>query len=297
MIQQGYILDWSGFIFRAYHGLTELTDAQGRNINALYWFIRMIIRLMSERPDYFIICRDSPKPTLRKQDFQAYKAHRPSLDDNFKWQISQIKNCITKLQIPSRELAWYEADDLIASIVHHQSASDIHMTIVSGDKDLKQLISSRVTHYDHMKSLKTDPIRFFQEYGFQPQQLLDYLAILGDSSDNIPGVIGIWDKGAQSLIQQYGDLDTIYAHLDHISLGLKNKLIEGKESAYQSKNLVRLYHTPSQEIPNLTDCPMQPNYDQMLQVLVWEYQMNSLIKAIHDLKKTFSTPKQPSLFD
>ena len=296
-MKQLYLLDGSGFIFRAYHGLNELTDTQGRNINALYGFVRMLMKLLEQWPDYFIVCRDSPKPTFRKQEFDGYKAQRPSLDDNFKRQISQIKICIDQLHIPTRELAWYEADDLIASIIHqYQSDSFLHFTIVSGDKDLKQLISSQVTHYDQMKEVKTTPTQFVQEYWFEPHQLLDYLSLLGDNSDNIPGVHGIGEKTAKSLIRQYGNLDTIYQCINHISPILQTKLIAGKESAYQSQHLIRLYHAPEEMIQSLAHYQFKPNYDLMYKVLVRDYQMNSLQKAITALQKALLAPKQTSLF-
>jgi DNA polymerase-1 len=296
-MKQRYLLDGSGFIFRAYHGLAPLTDDQGRNINAIYGFVRMMIRLLTDAPDYFVICRDSPKPSMRKQSYDAYKAHRPVLDDNFKRQIGQIKQCIAQIQIPTRERAWYEADDLIGSLVHHyQSQHDLHCTIVSGDKDLKQLIWSQVTHYDQMKDVKTTPQQFIQEYGFAPNQLLDYLALVGDSSDNVPGVHGIGSKTAQSLVQQYGDLDQIYHHIDHIHSVTQNKLLIGKQSAYQSRDLIMLYDAPSDQIPSLISYRLALDYDLMIKVLVDHYHMNSLRKAIIWLKHHLHTPRQQSLF-
>jgi DNA polymerase-1 len=295
-MKQRYILDWSWFIFRAYHGLSELNDAQGNNINAIYGFVRMMMRLMSDWPESFVICRDSPYPSIRKQSFDAYKANRPPLVDNFKRQIGQIKQCVSKLCIPSLEIAWYEADDLIATVINQFGAdSSIHFTIVTWDKDLKQLISPQVTCYDQMKWVKTDPSWFVTQYGFDVSYFIEYLSLLWDNADNIPWVYGIWTKGAQFLINAYGTLENIYSHIDLISPTMREKLINGKISAYNSRDLIKLYCAPD-IISDPAYYHMNVDYTLLYDVLVHQYNMKSLDKSIDELKKKLAAPKQISLF-
>lgn len=189
-MKQVYILDGSGYVFRAFYGLPVLTNDDGQQVHAVYGFFRALFRLLERKPHYFCIAWDSPMQTIRKDTFEAYKANRITQPDEFKRQIRAIKRIVEELQIPFLETPGYEADDIIASLVKPRDP-ELHYTIVSSDKDLKQLLSTNIVQYDAMKEKTTDVQLFEEEFGFKPEQMIDYLALIGDSSDNVPGVPGI----------------------------------------------------------------------------------------------------------
>lgn len=178
----------------------------------------MILKLFLESPDYFVMTWDAPHKTLRHEMFGDYKANRPPAPDDLKQQIGKTKRLIGQLGIPVLEVPGYEADDLIASVARQaEKDTTIHTRIFSSDKDLKQLLSPTLVFQDPMKKLETDTAAFIQKYKFAPALILDYLALVGDASDNIPGVKGIGKKTATKLVVQYGDLDAIYQNIDTIT--------------------------------------------------------------------------------
>lgn len=155
----------------------------------------MILKLFFDSPDYFVLTRDAPHKTLRHEMFGDYKANRPPAPDDLKQQIGKTKELIGQIGIPVLEVPGYEADDLIASVAKQAEKDEhIHTRIFSSDKDLKQLLSSTLVFQDPMKGVETDTTSFVQQYGFAPGLIVDYLALVGDASDNIPGVKGIGKK-------------------------------------------------------------------------------------------------------
>jgi 5'-3' exonuclease len=288
------ILDWSWYVFRAYYGMPALTNEQWQPVQAIIGFFKMVLSLWKESPDHFCIAWDSPWPTLRKQKVESYKAQRVKQPDEFIWQMRTIKTLVEAIGIPHQEMPWYEADDIIASLVRHKAKDDMY-TIVSSDKDLKQLVSSTVTHYDAMKNKRTSPQDFIDEYGFEPQYMGEYLALIGDASDNIPWVPWIWPKAATTLIQRYKTLQAIYDHIDSIHGTLKEKLVAGKESARQSHELIQLYDIP-QSVPNIQQLHRQPNIPILKDILVEQWKFKSLVWIINDLDHQQRQGVQGSLF-
>jgi len=218
-----FILDGSGYVFRAYYGLPELHDKDGHNVNAIFGFFRMLFRLREQKPDYFVIAWDAPVKTVRKEMDENYKANRTKMPDEFKRQMGMIKELVAQLKIPAEEIPWFEADDIIGTLADSKKLQDSHestfgIQIVSSDKDLKQLVrEGEVTIYDAMKNLTTTEKNFKEEYGFDPILMIDYLALVGDSADNIPGVRWIGKKWAMKLIQDRWDIDSIYKNIEKIS--------------------------------------------------------------------------------
>lgn len=292
------ILDGSWYVFRAYYWLPELHDSDGHNVNAIYGFFRMMFRLWQTKPDEFIIAWDSPKKTKRKEQFSEYKANRIKMPDEFKWQMRMIHQIVEELWIPSITAPWYEADDIIATIVEKTIKPDSFerwISIVSSDKDLKQLLRDWVVVYDAMKNIETKTAHFIQEYDFEPLLLNDYLSLVWDASDNIPWVQWIGKKSAQKLVAQYGDLDSIYLHIDQISWAIQQKLIYWKDKAYMSKELVTLMHVPDIIIdPYQWTCSY--DFETMGNVLVGNYWFDSLQKILDELKKQWQWGEQLSLF-
>jgi DNA polymerase-1 len=213
-----FVIDGSGFLYRAYYAFPPLTDKDGHNVNVVYGFFRMLFKVFQEKPDYLVITRDSPVKTLRHEVYAEYKANRKKMDDDFKHQIPLTKAIVQEVGIPNITVDTYEADDIIATLVKtYKNTLDLVIDIYSSDKDLKQLLDVNVFEVDPMKGITVDTKFFLQEFMFEPIYILDYLALVGDSADNIKGVPGIGPKQASELIKQYKTIDNIYAHIDEVN--------------------------------------------------------------------------------
>ncbi len=189
------IIDGSWFLFRAWYAFPPLNGSQGQNQNVIYGFIRMMLKLLLEQPEYFVIAWDSPVKTKRHEQYSDYKAHRKKLEDEFRQQIPQVLALVEELGIPNIVAPWYEADDTIATLVKaHQGNSDLLIQVFSSDKDLKQFLCENVVITDSSKNQMTRLGDFEREFGFAPSSIVDYLALLGDSADNIKGVAWIGEK-------------------------------------------------------------------------------------------------------
>lgn len=169
-----------------------MTDKDGHNVNVVYGFFRMLFKIFQEKPDYFVITRDSPVKTLRHEAYPEYKANRKKMDDDFKTQIPWTQDIVEKLSIPNIVVPTYEADDIIYTLAKkYGQDKDVKIDIYSSDKDLKQLLTDNVFCVDAMKGVRTTKESFVKEYGFEPKYVLEYLALIGDSADNIKGVNGV----------------------------------------------------------------------------------------------------------
>lgn len=176
-------------MYRAYYAFPPLTDSTGRNVNVVYGFFRMVMKILAEKPDYFMIAWDSPVKTHRHEAYPEYKANRKKMEDDFKDQIPLVQSIVQELGLPSMVAPGYEADDILASFaLKYKDEPRLSLDIYSGDKDLKQLLSQNVFCIDPMKNVVTTPQTFFQEFGFPPHHIVDYLSLLGDASDNVKGV-------------------------------------------------------------------------------------------------------------
>lgn len=237
-----YLVDVSSLFFRAFYAIRPLTSPNGTPVNAIYGLLSMIIKLMkSERPSYMVFCYDRKEPSFRKDMFDGYKANRTEMPEDLAQQIPFMKQLADLLGIPSCEVARYEADDLIGTLTRIATDKKFEVVIVSGDKDFAQLVKPGVVLYDTMKESKMDDKGVVEKWGVQPALFQDYLAIVGDSSDNIPGVEGLGPKGAQKLINTYGSLEQIYEQLDQVTpAGTQEKLRKNKDMAFLSKKLVAI---------------------------------------------------------
>lgn len=291
-----HILDWSWYFYRAYHALPELNDKDWHNVNSIYGFFRMLIKFLQEKPDYFVIALDSPVRTIRHDLFEDYKANRPKMPDNFKWQVRTVKDIIRDLEIPHLEVPTYEADDIIYTLVNNFKHQDYHIYIDSLDKDLKQLISHNVTCVNPMKYEHTDTDKFILDYWFEPKYMLDYLCLLWDSSDNVPWVKWVWEKTAKDLIAKYWTIENIYNNIEQLSGAMKQRLIDWKESAFGCIDLIKLYEVPWL---NNTDIEVyKPNIDldKWEHILTKQYWFWSIKKMLDWLRNTYKTWSQFSLF-
>lgn len=242
-----YIIDGYGLIYRSYFAFINrpMTDPEGRNISALFGFFRMFFSIMNkERPTHLAVAMDAPGPTFRHELFDAYKANREKTPEDLHAQIPLISRILEAASIPVIAKTGYEADDVIATMAKKASEAGYECVIVSSDKDLLQLVSG---HIQALRPVKGDMLHVDRDgvhelFGIWPEQIRDYLSLIGDSADNIPGVKGIGPKSAVRLLSSYESLDGIFEHLDELSPALKKKLSENREVAYISRDLVELAH-------------------------------------------------------
>jgi len=232
--------------YRAYHALPkELSTSKGELINAAYGFTSMLLNVLrDEKPDYIAVTFDVGK-TFRHEEYKEYKAHRAKMPDELRTQMARIQEIVRALGIPIIEAEGYEADDVLGTLAQKAGKEGLETLIVTGDTDTFQLIDDHTRVLTSRRSF-SDTIVYDQagveeRYGLQPRQLIDYKALVGDTSDNIPGVRGVGKKTATQLLQRYGSVEEIYAHLDEVeSSRFRNALEKGRESAFLSKFLATI---------------------------------------------------------
>ena len=237
-----YIIDGSAYIYRAYHAISPLSNAGGLPTHAAYGFTNILLRVIREKePELLAIAFDAKGPNFRHEMYEAYKANRPAMPEDLSCQIPYIKDIVSAYNIASLEKEGVEADDLIAAAAVKFAAAGHPVVIISGDKDLLQLISDKITLWDPMSDKLYDVEAVEKKYQVRIDQLTDFFALVGDKSDNVPGVAGIGPKSAETLIREYGDLDGLYANLDAISKPkMREKLAVAKDDAFISRRLITL---------------------------------------------------------
>jgi DNA polymerase-1 len=246
------IIDSSALIHRSYHAIPFLKNKKGETVNALYGFCSTIIRFLKElKPSFIVAAFDLPVPTFRHQQFDGYKAKRPKTPEDLSSQIPKVKKFLELIAIPVFEKEGFEADDLIGTISRQARLSNPNLEIVllSGDQDLLQLVDKNTFVYLLGRGVKNTVSynlnKIEERYqGLYPEQLVDYKALRGDPSDNIPGVKGIGEKTALELIKKFKNLENLYHSLENDESNLKEKikeiLKEYKKDAFLSRNLVKI---------------------------------------------------------
>lgn len=291
------LVDGSGFLFRAWYAFPPMINAQGQNQNVIYGSIRMMLKLLFEQPEYFVICWDSPVKTKRKEKYEAYKANRTKLEDEFKAQIPLVMELVSELGIPTVTAPGYEADDSIGTLATlHQQNPDLLIQVFSSDKDLKQLLAPNLIVTDPLKHITTRIPDFEKEFGFAPVSIVDYLALIGDAADNVKGVAGIGPKKASDLIKKYGTIEQIYTHLDEIQGEIKEKLINWKEDAFFSKELILLMQVPELQAYPLEKMRLTIDFAKWEEILVQKRGFKNLQKILQEEKKKTEQPQQLGLF-
>ncbi len=241
-----YLVDGSGYIFRAYHALPPLTRSDGTPVGAVQGFCNMLWKLLEDlkgedQPTHLAVIFDYSGKSFRNDFYEAYKAHRPDPPEDLVPQFGLIRDATRAFQLPCIEMEGYEADDLIATYAKQAAALGARVTVASSDKDLMQLVNGQVTMLDPMKAKRIGPDEVREKFGVGPERVIDVQALAGDSVDNVPGVPGIGIKTAAQLIEEYGDLDTLLARAGEIKQPKRReKLIEHAEGARVSRRLVTL---------------------------------------------------------
>lgn len=238
-----YLIDGSSYIYRAYHTTQGLSNSKGFPTGAVFGFTNMLVKTLKDRqPSRIAVVFDSRGPTFRHEKFQDYKATRPPVPEDLGIQIPVIHDLVEAYRLPMLSVQGYEADDIIATLVAEARSKGLDVVLVSGDKDLMQLIGNDVRMWDPQRDKIYDVDAVREKFGVGPDKLLDLLAMTGDTSDNIPGVPGVGPKTASKLIEQFGSLEGVYEHIDEVSpKGTRDKLAANHDKALLSRDLVRLY--------------------------------------------------------
>ena len=284
-----YILDSYGLIYRCYFAFISrpLTNSKGENVSALFGFFRNLHSILEHyKPSYIIAAMDSKTPTFRHKIFDQYKANRPKTPEDLHAQIPWICDILGAMGIPTLQCDGYEADDIIATVASQCEKAGRNCRILSGDKDLMQLVTEttqilKPDHADVWKVIGREGVK--AEWGVYPEKMLDLLSLYGDTADNIPGVKGCGVKTACKFLDQYGDLDGIYQHADEIKGAIGQKIRDGKESAYQSRELVRLCtEVPCDEIDITKFTSLSLDFSKAAEELM-KYEIPSCAKLYNEL--------------
>ncbi|HEX2674594.1 MAG TPA: DNA polymerase I [Polyangiaceae bacterium] len=237
-----YIVDLSSYVLRAYHAIAPLSSPTGEPTHAVHGTVSMLERLVRQcRPALLAIAMDSGRVTFRKEIYDQYKANRPPAPTDLKQQLVRCEQIVRAFNIPIFKQDGVEADDLIASAVKSAGEHDLRVVIVAADKDLMPLVSERTIMWDTMRDRVFGVPEVEERFGVRIDQVQDLLALTGDTSDNIPGVPSVGPKTAKDLLVEFGSLSGIYQRIDEIKKkGLKDKLVENKEKAFLSQQLVKL---------------------------------------------------------
>jgi DNA polymerase-1 len=285
---QIYLVDGSGYIFRAFHALPPLTRADGTPVGAVLGFTNMLIKLLREQnPDYLVVIFDAARENFRNQIYPEYKANREETPPELIPQFSLIRQACEAFNVPHIQKEGYEADDLIATYAHSQPGE---VTIVSSDKDLMQLVGGNVRMLDPIKNRMIGVEEVKEKFGVPPSQVVDVQALAGDSSDNVPGVPGIGIKTAAELINTYGNLETLLSRVDEIKQPKRREALTlNADKARISKELVKLKDDVPDAEP-LEAFAVKPFYPEKAIPFLKEQSFNALI---HRLEK--ENPTAPSM--
>ena len=292
-------IDGNSIVNRAFYGIRPLTNREGFPTNAIYGFLTILQRMVDEiAPDALCVTFDRKEPTFRHLAYEGYKAQRQAMPEELALQIPKLKEVLDAMNIPRFELSGWEADDVLGTIAHRCEEEGWHCVIATGDKDALQLITDHTYIYlvsSRMGKTTTkemDPAAFQEVYGFPPRGIVDLKALMGDSSDNIPGVKGICEKTGMRLIQSYGSVAEIYEKLPELELkpAVRKKLEEGKEQAELSYDLATIRrNAPADFAPQ--DALRKPINQSALYQLSSQLEFHKMIEqmGLHALQGDSST--------
>ncbi len=277
-----YLIDGSALLYRAHFAFIKnpLINSKKMNTSAIYGVINSFLHLLeSTDARHIAIAFDRKAPTFRHDMYQAYKANRPPMPDDLIAQIEPVHEFFRLIGLPELGKDGYEADDILGSLAH-RFQQEAEIVLVTSDKDYCQLVNERTILLDPMKDIKLDSQAVYNKYGVWPQQFVDYLALVGDASDNIPGVKSIGAKTAEALLQEYKSLDGIYANLDKIKPRFAEKLKEESENAYLSQRLATIDINSPLNVSSLSSLQFDPENLRAALPLLIEYEISSLRRKI-----------------
>ena len=278
------LIDGNSLMNRAYYALPELMNKKGQHTNAIYGFANILFKIMDTyKPSHISVAFDLKAPTFRHKQYDAYKGNRKKMPDELREQVEPLKKMIDAFGINRIELEGYEADDLIGTVAKNFEQDGFEVYIITGDKDALQLVSDKIKVLFTKKGISEldeyDPDKMTEKYELTPQQFIDLKGLMGDQSDNIPGVAGIGEKTGIKLLKEYGSIENIYMNIDEISKSVKAKLEAGYDMAFLSKSLATI----------MVDIPLELKADEFekkdidkntLISLFSEFEFNSLIGKV-----------------
>jgi len=299
------LIDGHALLHRAYHAFpTTLRTRKGEIVNAVYGFTRILLTVLKElQPEYVAVAFDLPVPTFRHKEYVGYQVQRPEMDKELKGQIQRVWEVVKALNIPIFTAPGFEADDIIGTLAFQarvpkskiqNSKFKIEVIIVTGDKDIMQLVREGVRVYAPGKGFSEgeffDRQKVKEVLGVWPEQVVDYKALVGDASDNYPGVPGIGPKTAVKLLEEFRDLENIYKNLKKIAPSIAQKLIAGKESAQLSKKLATIVTNAPVKL-NLKACRLKDYDPQKVRQLFEELEFKSLLNKLPAQEVEKAKPK------
>jgi DNA polymerase-1 len=240
------LLDSNGLLYRGYHALPPLTTSKGELVNAVFGFCSILLRgIQDVRPDYVAACFDLPGPTFRHEQFAEYKATRAPMPDDLRSQFPKVREVVAALRIPVYEMEGYEADDVIGTITRQMDAEGVETTVVTGDLDMLQIVTEHTrlmtTRQGVDATVFYTPDKIRERFDLRPDQMIDYKALKGDPTDNIPGIPGVGEKTAARLVGQFESLEGIYDRLAEVKPDkLRDKVAEAREQVFRSRELARI---------------------------------------------------------
>jgi DNA polymerase I len=282
MKERLYLIDATALLYRAYFAFIRnpLINSKGMNTNAIFGVVSSFLGFVNKfDPQHIIVSFDRKGPTFRHEMSEQYKANRPPMPDELISQVEPVIRFFSDIGLPEISKDGLEADDILATLAY-KFKDKYEIIIVTGDKDYSQLVQDGVTLYDPMKDLMIDREQVLAKYGIAPEQFVDYLAIVGDSSDNIPGVKGLGPKGAETLLKEYRTLANIYANLEKLPEKVREKLVASKESAYLSRELAQMILDAPIPTPTLEDTLFRKTDLLKATALLDEYEMPAMKKRL-----------------
>src|SRR6201987_3119250 len=269
-----FTVDGSSYIFRAYHALPPLNrKSDGLQVNAVFGFCNMLWKLLrdmkpEEKPTHLAVVFDLSERTFRTEIYPDYKAHRPDPPDDLRPQFPLIREAVKAFDLPCLEQKGFEADDLIATYVREACEVGATATIVASDKDLMQLVSDRVIMFDTMKDRKIGRAEVIEKFGVPPEKVIEVQSLIGDSTDNVPGVPSIGVKTAAQLIGEYGDLETLLKRAGEIKQEKRRQvLIDNADKARLSKKLLTLHANVKLDVPIGDLAVHEPDHKRLIAFL------------------------------
>ncbi len=290
------LIDGNAIMHRAFHALPPLTNKEGVLSNAVYGFFSMFLKIIGDlRPSYIAVCFDRPKPTFRKELYAGYQAKRPKMSDDLAPQIGVVHDMLLEIGVSIFEIDGYEADDLIGTLSKQavsesaevvNKTNEIEVIIVSGDRDLLQLVNSHVLMLAPITGITNmilyDEAKVFEKFGVKPSQIIDYKALVGDSSDNYPGVSGIGPKTAKDLISEYETFENLYKNIGKLPEKIATRLATDAEQAALAKKLATIILDAPVTL-KLNECSMEKFDRNKARQAFEDIGFKSLLKRLEEI--------------
>ncbi len=298
------LIDGFSILHRAYHAYPiSMVTSKGEVVNAVYGFTRILLKIVDDlKPSHLAVAFDLPKPTFRHKEYIGYQVQRPKMDKELEGQIERTRQVLKVLNVPLFAKEGYEADDVIGALAKQAvpkrgKRKKLEVVIVTGDRDLLQLVRPGVRLYLPKRTFGEaklyDSKKTKKLMGIEPERIVDYKALVGDASDNYPGVKGIGPKTAVSLLKEFGDLDRIYKNKSKIAERVVKKLTEGKESAKLSRKLAKIVENVPVKLA-LKGCRLHDYDPEKVRGLFEELEFKSLLNKLPGMKQELRSKKKGS---